>query len=162
MLSLLMGLFFLPFISMAKGRPVIEKPITPPKYQSIEPAFKAPGLQVETSECSSACQAEAEPHLERVAVNKINLEFANAESTNILGGTLKTIPVLSASLQGKGLSSGETKAINSAFIAANILATKENWEPEVKGNILEVARASALDPVANREKLEEIKENCLL
>ena len=162
-LSLLISLSFLPFVSTARmGRPLTEKPIVIPNSQLKDSAFKAPVINPKSETWDLSWLHVAGKHLERQAIHAVNNTPAQTKDIEAIGHILKVVPAVSASLQSKGLSSVEAKSSNSALIAAITQSAKENWEPETQANVVAFARALALDPVANEKKLKKVRDNCRL
>ena len=164
-LSLLVSLSLFPLVSTARrARPVVEKPVfkAPVNLGHKDSAFKALPVNIKSEVCGASCLAEAEKNLERQAVQAVNRVTAQGKDAEAVGHILKTAPATSASLQNKGYSKAEAQAVNNAVIAAITQSVKEKWEPETQNNVVEFAKAVALNPLANQKKIEEVRENCRL
>ena len=153
-------LSILPIISTARVRPLTDRPVTMP-ITPADPAFKVPGLNIESSTCGAQCLSSAEKHREREAVTAVNRSSQTGETTAI-GEVLKVVPAVSASLQNKGLSSKEVQSATTALIAAITKSEKDDWDSPTQSNVVAFVEALALDPVANQKKLAEVRENCRL
>ncbi|MDE0092528.1 MAG: hypothetical protein OXN83_04510 [Oligoflexia bacterium] len=167
LLSLLFSLSVFPLVSTARTvlpKPIVEKSFVLPHSNSGQrSAFPAPAILIESEACNTACLNQASRNVDRETVQTLNrIPVQKKEDAEFVGTVIKNMTAVSASLQNKGLTSREAKSANNAIAGAGRRAVEEGWEPETKANVIEFTENLALDPVANREKLEEVKENCRL
>ena len=162
-LSLFAILSFLPVAVNAKGRALPVEKAPSPVVIPTNSAFPTPAIHPKSESWKPNWLLTAKKVSSREAIQAINrCQPSNEKDTNFLATVLKNTPAISAKLQQKQFSAEEAKDTNDALIAAATQAVKENWSSSTKENVIKFSKALALNPLANKEMLEKVKENCIL
>ena len=161
--SILAILSLLPLTVNARGRALPAEKAPSPVVVPKDFAFPTPAIHPKAESWNASWLETTKELSSREAIQAINRsQPTNEKDTNFLATVLKNSPAVSAKLQQKQFSAKEAEETNDALIAAATQAVKENWPSSAKDNVVEFSKALALNPTANKEMLEKVRENCRL